>query len=74
LGGGKILDLHRFNYPWSEYTIGAFGNIVLLATGLFCAALHPARSARNSTITLWGWLANRKQTTGPHEIQLGETP
>ena len=33
-----MLNLHRYNYPWSEYTIGVFGNLLLLATGLLCAA------------------------------------
>ena len=70
--GGGILNLHRYNYPWSEYTIGAFGNIALLVVGLVFAAVFPARSDITSTVTLWGWLADRKRTA-PHAIQLGET-
>jgi solute:Na+ symporter, SSS family len=73
LDGGKILNLHRYNYPWSEYTIGVFGNLLLLGAGLLYAVLFPARSDRRSTATLWGWLADRKHN-GLHAIQLGETP
>jgi SSS family solute:Na+ symporter len=73
LNGGAILNLHRYNYPWSEYTIGVFGNVLLLATGLLCAALFPARPGLPSTATLWSWLAERRHH-GLHVIQLGETP
>ena len=73
LGGGKFLNLHRYNYPWSEYTIGAIGNILLLAVGLLYAALFPAPSALSSTNTLWGWLADRKRP-GLRMMQLGDTP
>ena len=73
LDGGKIVNFHHYNYPWSEYTIGVFGNLLLLAAGLLSAALFPARSDRRSTATLWGWLAHRKHN-GLHAIQLGETP
>jgi solute:Na+ symporter, SSS family len=72
LDGGKILNLHRYNYPWSEYTIGVFGNLLLLGAGLLCAAFFPARSSGASTATLWGWLADRKRN-GLHAIQLGES-
>ncbi|MGB0054384.1 MAG: hypothetical protein WBQ02_19210, partial [Terracidiphilus sp.] len=72
LDGGKIVNLHHYNYPWSEYTIGVFGNLLLLAAGLLYAALFPARSDHRSTATLWGWLADRKHN-GLHAIQLGET-
>jgi solute:Na+ symporter, SSS family len=62
LGGGKVLNLHRFNFPYSEYTIGVFGNLLLLAVGLICAALFPKPSQLPSTNTLWGWLADRKRS------------
>jgi solute:Na+ symporter, SSS family len=73
LDDGKILNLHRFNYPWSEYTIGVFGNLLLLGFGLLCAAIFPARSAVPKTATLWGWLADRKRN-GLHPFQIGEIP
>jgi SSS family solute:Na+ symporter len=72
LDGGKMLNLHRYNYPWSEYTIGVFGNLLLLATGLVCAALSPAPESLSSTHTLWGWIADRKRST-LQTVQLGDT-
>lgn len=73
LDGGKMLNLHRYNYPWSEYTIGVFGNLLLLATGLLCAALFPAPQSLSSTYTLWAWLAARKHSS-PQSVPLGDTP
>ncbi|MGB7263930.1 MAG: sodium/solute symporter [Terracidiphilus sp.] len=72
LDGGKILDLHRYNFPWSEYTIGVVGNLLLLGVGLLCAALFPAASQLQSTSTLWDWLASSSRTDH-YAIQLGET-
>jgi solute:Na+ symporter, SSS family len=71
--GGKTLDLHRYNYPWHEYTIGAIGNLLLLIIGLVTAVFFPARAAATSGNTLWDWLAARRQSRIP-AIQLGETP
>jgi SSS family solute:Na+ symporter len=73
LNGGKVLNLHDYNYPWNEYTIGAIGNLLLLAVGLLCAALFPAPSNLTSAGTLWGWLASRKHPS-LHTVQLGDTP
>jgi solute:Na+ symporter, SSS family len=73
LNGGMILNLHRYNYPWSEYTIGATSNLLLLATGLLSAAFFPARSDTSLRHTLWDWLANRKHLP-VQAIQLGDTP
>jgi SSS family solute:Na+ symporter len=61
--GGRMLNLHRYNYPWSDYTIGVFGNLLLLAVGLLCAAFFPAPQNLSSTHTLWGWLAERKRAS-----------
>jgi SSS family solute:Na+ symporter len=69
LGGGKILNLHNYNYPWSEYAIGAIGNLLLLAVGLLYAALFPAPAGTSTNNTLWGWLAFRKQSTA---VSLGD--
>jgi len=57
LNGGKSLNLHHYNYPWHEYTIGAVGNILLLITGLLVALLSPGPISTN---TLWNWLSTRK--------------
>lgn len=73
LDGGKVLNFHRYNYPWSEYTIGVFGNLLLLGFGLLCAAFSPARTGQSSTATLWDWLADRKRSA-LHPVHLGETP
>jgi solute:Na+ symporter, SSS family len=73
LDGGKILDLHRYNYPWSEYTIGAIGNLLLLGVGLLCAAFFPAPFNLSSTSTLWAWLADSR-CAHSHPVQLGEAP
>lgn len=73
LDGGKILNLHNYNYPWHEYTIGAIGNLLLLAVGLAAAAFFPATADARSNNTLWDWLASRKLSQIP-VIQLGETP
>jgi SSS family solute:Na+ symporter len=76
LDGGKMLNLHRYNYPWSEFTIGVFGNLLLFATGLICAAFFPAPKSLSSTHTLWNWLANRKRDrkrSSLQAVQLGET-
>ncbi len=61
LDGGKIVNLHGFNYPWSEYTIGACGNVLFLAAGLLGTILFPAQADSSLRFTLWDWLANRKQ-------------
>jgi SSS family solute:Na+ symporter len=72
LNGGKMLNLHRYNYPWHEYSIGAVGNLLLLGVGLLTAALFPAPSSAFSRCTFWDWLASRRQSR-IHAIQLGET-
>ena len=72
LDGGKILNLHRYNFPWSEYTIGVVGNLLLLAFGLLFAAFFPAPSQHPSNNTLWGWLADRKRSN-QYVTHLGDT-
>jgi SSS family solute:Na+ symporter len=73
LDGGKTLNLHRWNYPWSEYTIGVFSNLLLLATGLICAAFSPAPQSLSSTQTLWSWLGRSKRSD-LQAVQVGDTP
>lgn len=72
LGGGKILNLHGCNYPWSEYTIGACGNLLFLASGLVCAVLLPASAGRGPRHTLWEWLAERKRDSA-QAVEVGDT-
>jgi solute:Na+ symporter, SSS family len=65
LNGGKILNLHSLNYPWHEYTIGAIGNLLLVAVGLLIAQLFPAPTGTSAQPTLWGWLATLRQSRIP---------
>lgn len=65
MNSGKSLNLHQYNYPWHEYTIGAVGNLLLLFTGLLVAQFSSATTTQNSTNTLWDWLATRRQDRAP---------
>ena len=62
LNSGKSLNLHQYNYPWHEYTIGAVGNLLLLFTGLAVALFSTSVSSTKSNNTLWDWLATRRQS------------
>jgi len=62
LNGGKSLNLHQYNYPWQEYTIGAVGNLLLLFTGLIVALFSNSASPEKLNNTLWDWLATRRQS------------
>ena len=59
LDGGKMLNMGRFNFPLHNYMIGVIGNIVLLAVGYFASLLF-AEEARGQDMTLWGWLARKR--------------
>jgi len=62
MNGGKMLNLHQWNYPWHEFSIGAIGNLLLLFTG-WMAALLICRKDKDTenVLTLWDWLARRRQ-------------
>jgi len=60
LDGGKMLNMGRFNFPLHNYMIGVIGNIVLLAVGYFASLLF-AEEARGQDMTLWGWLARKRE-------------
>jgi SSS family solute:Na+ symporter len=62
MNGGKALNLHAYNYPWHEYTIGAIGNVLLLVVGLAAATIMSRGDGGHSDLTLWDWLAKRKQS------------
>ncbi len=72
MDGGKFVNLHGLNFPWSEYTIGACGNVLFFAAGLLGVFLFPAQADGSLRHTLWDWLASRKQLPVP-AIQLGDT-
>lgn len=71
MNGGKTLNLHGYNYPWHEYTIGAIGNLLLLVVGLLAALFFPATTTQSRGATLWDWLVARRQLHEP-AIQVGE--
>jgi len=67
LGGGKLWNLGRYNFPFHEYMIGVIGHIVLVIVGYAASFLFPNRDAASKELTLWGWrrrqLAARLQTS-----------
>ena len=73
VNGGNMQHLGAWNYPWNKYTIGAVGNVLLLAVGLLTAVFFPIRTEASSRHTLWDWLAEDKQSH-VHAIQFGDTP
>ena len=60
MGGGHTVNLHRWNYPWHEFSIGAIGNLLLLAAGLLTSQLNRSGIAGGGQ-TLWTWLAAERQ-------------
>jgi SSS family solute:Na+ symporter len=60
MSGGHTLNLHQWNYPWHEFSIGAIGNLLLLVTGLLASFVF-RREASSSGHTLWSWLAVQRQ-------------
>jgi SSS family solute:Na+ symporter len=71
MNGGQALNLRRWNYPWHEFTIGAVGNILLLLSGLIAAQFIPVKAHGPSRLTLWAWLAMRRQARQA-SINVGE--
>ena len=68
---GAQFNLHRWNYPWHEYTIGAVGNLLLLAVAAIAAPLLPRSLSSQPPLTLWSWLASRNTPTS-HLVIAGE--
>ena len=58
---GLIVNMGHWNFPWHEFTIGAIGNLLLLAVGLLLGAIFPATQADVQQLCLWGWLEKRRQ-------------
>jgi SSS family solute:Na+ symporter len=59
MNGGHAWDLHHWNYPWHEFTIGAVGNTLMFVVG--CVASVMVRADRVAGPTLWDWLAISRQ-------------
>jgi hypothetical protein len=67
MNGGGTWNLHSWNYPWHEFTIGAVGNTLMFLVGCIASLVIPAD--RVAGLTLWDWLAMKKQPV--HEMTLG---
>jgi len=65
MSGGHTVNLHQWNYPWHEYTIGAIGNLLLLVFGLLASLVLRAPDT-TSGHTLWSWLAAERQLGKSH--------
>jgi SSS family solute:Na+ symporter len=71
MNGGQSVNLNRWNYPWHEYSIGAFGNLLLLLSGFIASLLLPAKVSEGSQHTLWGWMALERLSREPHVLDEG---
>ncbi len=60
MNGGRTWNLHRWNYPWHELTIGAVGNTLMFLVG--CMACLFASADRVTGPTLWDWMAMNRQS------------
>jgi SSS family solute:Na+ symporter len=60
MNGGHIWNLHSWNYPWHEFTIGAVGNTLMFVVGCIASVVAPAD--RVAGPTLWDWLAMSRQS------------
>ena len=71
IGGGKIIDLGRWNFPLHEYMIGVIANIVLLVVGYVASLLLVGSPASHREMTVWGWLDRlRRQRNEAADIDL----
>ncbi|MES2390756.1 MAG: hypothetical protein V4555_03885, partial [Acidobacteriota bacterium] len=57
---GAQLNLHNFNYPWHEYTIGAVGNILLFIAGLIATPFFKPTLTTGAPLNLFDWLAAKR--------------
>lgn len=73
LGGGKIWNLGRYNFPLHDFMIGVIGHVVLLITGIGASFLFPNKNPAQKNLTLWGWLRMRSPVVAsspiPHAIR-----
>jgi len=65
MNGGHIVNLHQFNYPWHEYSIGAIGNLLLLASGFLASWFIPVEADAGGH-TLWTWLVAERESRKFH--------
>ena len=60
LGGGKLWNLGRFNFPFHDYMIGVIGHVVLLGVGAATSLVFPNRDTASREMTLRGWLQRKR--------------
>jgi SSS family solute:Na+ symporter len=68
MNGGHTWNLHTWNYPWHEFTIGAVGNTLMFFVGCIASVVVPAD--RVAGPTLWDWLTLSRQSA--REKSLGD--
>jgi len=56
MNSGRTWNLHAWNYPWHEFTIGAIGNTLMFGVGWIASLVVPAGHPAGPT--LWDWLAS----------------
>jgi SSS family solute:Na+ symporter len=60
MNGGRTWNLHRANYPWHEFTIGAVGNTLMFVVGYIVSIVWPANDTAGPT--LWDWRSMNRET------------
>ncbi|HEX9201667.1 MAG TPA: sodium:solute symporter [Acidobacteriaceae bacterium] len=60
MNGGHTWNLHRWNYPWHELTIGAVGNSLMFIVGCIASLVVPSDGVPGPT--LWDWLAMKRKS------------
>ncbi len=53
-GGGKTIDMGRWNFPWHDYMIGAIGHLILVVVGVSISYLAPGAPLAPD-LTIFGW-------------------
>ena len=66
MNGGHTWNLHRWNYPWHELTIGAVDNTLMFFVGCIASVVLPADTAAGPT--LWDWLAMERKSKREKEL------
>jgi SSS family solute:Na+ symporter len=68
MNGGRTWNLHSWNYPWHEFTIGAVGNTLMFVVGCIASVVLPADHVVGPT--LWDWLAMGRKS--PRDKKIGD--
>lgn len=68
MNGGKFLNLHGWNYPWHEYTVGAVGSVLLFVVGVVFSIFSPEPLRSGPSLTWWQWRAERHARAAGAEV------